>query len=71
MDVYCVLDSTIARDKASLAEVADRFDLDVERILGARGLSLCRPLATKECNALRAKVATAIVALKASVDEVK
>ncbi len=54
--------------EAALAEIADRIELNIERTLGGRGLSLYRPFAPKEFDALRFKAATAIAGLKAAMD---
>jgi len=62
-----------ARRKAevTLAEIADRIDLDVERTLGGRGLSLYRPFPPEVFDALRSKAASAIAELKATADDAK
>jgi len=57
--------------EAALAEIADRIDLDVERTLGSRGLSLYRPLAPREYDALRSKAATATTELKVAMEGAK
>ena len=54
--------------EAALAEIADRIELNIERTLGGRGLSLYRPFAPKEFDALRFKAATAIAGLKSAMD---
>ena len=57
--------------EAALAEIADRIDLDVERTLGSRGLSLYRPLAPREYDALRSKAATATTEVKVAIEGAK
>ena len=57
--------------EAALAEIADRIDLDIERTIGGRGLSLYRPFAPEVFDALRSKAARAITELKAAIDEAK
>ena len=59
-----------ARQKAeaALVEITDRIDLDIERTLGGRGLSLYRPFAPEVFDALRSKAARAITELKAALN---
>lgn len=59
------------KGEATLTEIADQIDLDVERILGSRGLSLYRPFANEVSDALRSKAATATTELKAAMEGAK
>ena len=65
------LEVVAARKKAehALAEIADRIDLNVERALGGRGLSLYLPFAPAEFDELRSKAIAAIIELKAAMKE--
>ena len=53
--------------EAALSEIADQIDLDIERTVGSRGLSLYQPFAPEEYDALRSKAAGAIIGLKAEM----
>ena len=54
--------------EASLLEISDSIELDVQRTLGGRGLSLYRPFAPREYDALRSKAAAATTELIAAME---